>query len=153
MARYSTFVLSLFSLFALTSAFIPSIPQKASLLTCSSKVADDMDIVKVPEMWSEETKKAKMAAFMEKHPGYWNGEYPPSTVLGPWLSKAPAGLLNPLSLVFMVAGVYSVHQSNVFFTLQGEGMHPQYMGPSAMLMFLSFFTHIAGWIQMKNSKK
>ena len=153
MARFSTFILSLFSLFALSAAFIPSMPQKSSLLTCSSKVADDMDIVKVPEMWSEETKKAKMAAFMEKHPGYWSGEYPPSKVLGPWLSKAPAGLLNPLSIVFMVAGVYSVHQSNVFFTLQGEGMHPQYMGPSAILMFLSFFTHIAGWIQMKNSKK
>jgi hypothetical protein len=158
MARYTTFIVSLFSLFALTSAFIPttlSSTPKSSLLTVygEDRYTDDMSIVKVPELWSEETKKAKMAAYMEAHPGYWRGEFPPSSVMGPFLARAPSGLINGLSLVLMVAGVYSVHNSNVFFTLANDpSMHPQYMGPSAMLTFLSFFMHIAGWIQMKNGK-
>merc|ERR1712087_918078 len=34
---------------------------------------------------------------------YWEGEYPPSKVLGPLMSKMPSGLLGCLSLVFLVA--------------------------------------------------
>jgi hypothetical protein len=85
---------------------------------------------------------------------YWEGEYPPSKVLGPLMSKMPSGLLGILSLVFLGVTVGSCVGS---FELQqapgaldnGEWVKWYYvlgsfMGPMA------WGTHVACWIQRKN---
>jgi hypothetical protein len=44
---------------------------------------------------------------------YWEGEYPPSKVLGPLMSKMPSGVLGVLSLVFLTACATSCYQSSL----------------------------------------
>ena len=50
---------------------------------------------------------------------YWEGEYPPSKVLGPLLSKMPSGMLGLISIVFLATCVVSVAQSNVLAQAPG----------------------------------
>jgi hypothetical protein len=85
---------------------------------------------------------------------YWEGEYPPSKVLGPIMSKMPSGVLGMLSLVFLGICAYSCFQSSLlqqepgalstgewvkwYYVLGGFG------GP------LAWGTHVAAWIQRKN---
>lgn len=85
---------------------------------------------------------------------YWEGEYPPSKVLGPIMSKMPSGVLGMLSLVFLSICAYSCFQSSLlqnepgalstgswvkwYYVLAGFG------GP------LAWGTHVACWIQRKN---
>ncbi|GMI16635.1 hypothetical protein TrLO_g6284 [Triparma laevis f. longispina] len=84
----------------------------------------------------------------------WEGEYPPSKVLGPIMSKMPSGLLGLLSALSLGLCVYSCAQSGVlqqepgamssgswvkwYYVLGGFG------GPMAWGM------HVASWIQRKN---
>ncbi|GMI43456.1 hypothetical protein TrCOL_g4289 [Triparma columacea] len=84
----------------------------------------------------------------------WEGEYPPSKVLGPIMSKMPSGLLGILSALSLGICVYSCAQSGVlqqepgafangswvkwYYVLGGFG------GPLAWGM------HVASWIQRKN---
>ena len=84
----------------------------------------------------------------------WEGEYPPSKVLGPIMSKMPSGLLGLLSALSLGICVYSCAQSGVlqqepgalasgswvkwYYVLGGFG------GPLAWGM------HVASWIQRKN---
>ncbi len=56
---------------------------------------------------------------------YWEGKAPPSKVLGPFLSKIPSVVLGPVSLVFLVAGLYACHESNVFHTLTVDTVDPK----------------------------
>jgi hypothetical protein len=84
----------------------------------------------------------------------WEGEYPPSKVLGPIMSKMPSGLLGMLSIVFAGACAYSIAQSHV---LQ---MEPGAMTNGAWVKWyyvlgsfggpLAWGTHVASWIQRKN---
>jgi hypothetical protein len=85
---------------------------------------------------------------------YWEGEYPPSKVLGPIMSKMPSGVLGMLSLVFLGICAFSCFQSSLlqqepgalstgewvkwYYVLGGFG------GP------LAWGTHVAAWIQRKN---
>jgi len=87
---------------------------------------------------------------------YWEGEYPPSKVLGPILSKMPSGLLGLLSAASLGACVYSCIQSGVlqhepnalqdgswvkwYYVLMGFG------GP------IAWGLHVASWIQRENGK-
>ena len=85
---------------------------------------------------------------------YWEGEYPPSKVLGPLMSKMPSGMLGVLSLVFLGACGYSVFQSELLAqqpgaVASGEWVKWYYVlgsfgGP------LAWGCHVAAWIQRKN---
>lgn len=85
---------------------------------------------------------------------FWEGEYPPSKVLGPIMSKMPSAVLGMLSLVFLTACVVSVAQSSVLVRApgaisSGEWVHwdlvlGSFGGP------LAWGTHVAAWIQRKN---
>jgi|Transcript_38843 hypothetical protein len=85
---------------------------------------------------------------------YWEGEYPPSKVLGPIMSKMPSGLLGMLSLVFLGGCAYSIAMSNVLVQVPGAVENGSWVkwyyvagsfgGP------LAWGTHVAAWIQRKN---
>ena len=85
---------------------------------------------------------------------YWEGEYPPSKVLGPIMSKMPSGMLGILSLVFLGTCAFSVFQSEQLANqpgavASGEWVKWYYVlgsfgGP------LAWGTHVAAWIQRKN---
>ena len=85
---------------------------------------------------------------------YWEGEYPPSKVLGPIMSKMPSGMLGVLSLVFLGVCASSCYQSGL---LQQE---PGAVATGAWVKWyyvvggfggpLAWGTHVAAWIQRKN---
>ena len=85
---------------------------------------------------------------------YWEGEYPPSKVLGPIMSKMPSGMLGALSLVFLGALVASISGSAALQTEPGAFENGSWVkwyyvlgsfgGP------LAWGTHVAAWIQRKN---
>lgn len=85
---------------------------------------------------------------------YWEGEYPPSKVLGPLMSKMPSGILGIVSLLFLGTCIYSCAASGALMQepgamANGSWVKPQYvlgsfMGP------LAWGTHVAAWIQRKN---
>jgi hypothetical protein len=85
---------------------------------------------------------------------YWEGEYPPSKVLGPIMSKMPSGMLGMLSLMFLSICVFSCGQS---FVLQQE---PGALASGSWVKWyyvlggfggpLAWGTHVAAWIQRKN---
>jgi len=84
----------------------------------------------------------------------WEGEYPPSKVLGPIMSKMPSGLLGLISIVCAGACVYSIAQSAVLQQEAGALSSGSWVkwyyilgsfgGP------LAWGTHVASWIQRKN---
>lgn len=85
---------------------------------------------------------------------YWEGEYPPSKVLGPIMSKMPSGLLGMLSLVFLSTCAASCYQTFLLQQVPGaidDGSWVKWYyvlgsfgGP------LAWGTHVACWIQRKN---
>jgi len=84
----------------------------------------------------------------------WEGEYPPSKVLGPIMSKMPSRVLGGLSLVFAFACVYSIAGSAV---LQQE---PDALKDGSWIRWyyilgsfggpFAWGTHVACWIQRQN---
>lgn len=87
---------------------------------------------------------------------YWEGEYPPSSVLGPVMSKMPSGALGMISLVFLTACAYSCAQSGVLQQEAGAvasgAWVKWYYVLGGMCGPLSWGTHVACWIQRKNGK-
>lgn len=85
---------------------------------------------------------------------YWEGEYPPSKVLGPIMSKMSSVSLGLISLVFLGACGYSCAQS---FVLQQE---PGALADGSWVKWyyvlgsfggpLAWGTHVAAWIQRQN---
>eukprot|EP00562_Extubocellulus_spinifer_P033320 CAMPEP_0178689570 /NCGR_PEP_ID=MMETSP0699-20121125/5612_1 /TAXON_ID=265572 /ORGANISM="Extubocellulus spinifer, Strain CCMP396" /LENGTH=141 /DNA_ID=CAMNT_0020334649 /DNA_START=240 /DNA_END=665 /DNA_ORIENTATION=+ len=86
----------------------------------------------------------------------WEGEYPPSKVLGPIMSKMPSGLLGFLSIIFAgicaasIAGSAELQQAPGAFE-NGSWVKWYYVlgsfgGP------LAWGTHVASWIQRQNGK-
>lgn len=85
---------------------------------------------------------------------YWEGEYPPSKVLGPIMSKMPSATLGMLSLVFLGACVSSCIDSSILLKEPGAvesgswvkwyNIAAGFGGP------LAWGTHVACWIQRKN---
>jgi hypothetical protein len=85
---------------------------------------------------------------------YWEGEYPPSKVLGPIMSKMPSSILGLVSLVFLTTCAYSCVQSGVLqqepgAIASGAWVKWYYVLGSAMGP-LAWGTHVACWIQRKN---
>lgn len=83
-------------------------------------------------------------------PSYWDGAAPSSSVLGVG-EKIPSSLFGPLSLVALLVGTYSVHESNIFNQLSVSTVNPQYVVGS-LLVPISWGLHVAAWIQKKNGK-
>jgi hypothetical protein len=88
---------------------------------------------------------------MSEDSTYWEGKAPSSAVLGPFLSKVPSGVLGPVSLVALMAGAYSVHESNIFNILTVDTINPAYVLAS-FLTPISWGLHVAAWIQKQNGK-
>lgn len=84
----------------------------------------------------------------------WEGEYPPSKVLGPIMSKMPSGLLGLISVVCATACVASIAGSGALQQEPGAFENGSWVkwyyilgsfgGPMA------WGTHVASWIQRKN---
>jgi hypothetical protein len=130
MAKLSFVILSV--AVAVCNAFVqPSSPMRSPL-----KVAEQSPLV----LNAEDT--------------FWEGEYPPSKVLGPLMSKMPSGMLGMLSIMFLTICVYSCGQS---FVLQQE---PGALASGSWVKWyyvlggfggpLAWGTHVAAWIQRKN---
>mmetsp|Transcript_22218 Transcript_22218/g.33593 ORF Transcript_22218/g.33593 Transcript_22218/m.33593 type:complete len:136 (-) Transcript_22218:251-658(-) len=91
---------------------------------------------------------------VEEDSMYWEGEYPPSKVLGPLMSKMPSQLLGMISALLLGVCVYSCYQSGVLQQEPGAVASGSwvkwyyvlgsFMGP------LAWGTHVACWIQRKN---
>uniref|UniRef100_A0A7S3LAS7 Uncharacterized protein n=1 Tax=Amphora coffeiformis TaxID=265554 RepID=A0A7S3LAS7_9STRA len=133
----SKFTFVLCALFALTAqAFVPV----SQVRTSASMATADLSFSTTTALQAEET--------------YWEGEYPPSSVLGPIMSKMPSALLAMLSIVCLSACAVSVFESGLLArepgaTASGEWVKWYYVlgsfgGP------LAWGTHVAAWIQRKN---
>jgi hypothetical protein len=85
---------------------------------------------------------------------YWDGEYPPSSVLGPIMSKMPSGALGMMSLVFLVVCAYSIAETSVLVREPGAfesgAWVKWYYVLGSFCGPLSWGTHVACWIQRKN---
>ena len=84
----------------------------------------------------------------------WEGEYPPSKVLGPIMSKMPSGLLGLVSLVCAGACAYSIAQSQVLIqepgALESGSWVKWYYVLGSFAGPFAWGTHVAAWIQRKN---
>jgi len=133
-------MLLLVALVATTNAFAPVAPRSVT----GTRVAQPAFVARV-----EETTALQMAEDMS-----WEGEYPPSKVLGPIMSKMPAGLLGMLSLVFFAACAISCTESATLLKEPGAVETGSWVkwyyvlgsfgGP------LAWGCHVASWIQRKN---
>ena len=84
----------------------------------------------------------------------WEGEYPPSKVLGPIMSKMPSGVLAVISMISLSVCIYSCVQSGLLLREPGAIENGSWVkwyyiveglgGP------LAWGTHVASWIQRKN---
>ncbi|KAG7371407.1 hypothetical protein IV203_019977 [Nitzschia inconspicua] len=135
MSKLNFMLLSL--MVAACSAFVPTSPmQQRNHHVAFGKVAEPSALV----LNAEDT--------------FWEGEYPPSKVLGPIMSKMPSGMLGALSIMFLTICVYSCGQS---FVLQQE---PGALASGSWVKWyyvlggfggpLAWGTHVAAWIQRKN---
>ena len=79
---------------------------------------------------------------------YWEGEAPPSYVLGN-LANAPSGLLGASSGIFLLVGMYCVSASQLGAPLTAATVNPFYIAGS-LCVPVSWGLHVAAWIQKKN---
>jgi hypothetical protein len=134
MAKLSFVILAVFV--TMTSAFMPT-----SMVSSKTRAAF------VPTV--DSSVSLNMAEDM-----YWEGEYPPSKVLGPIMSKMPSGVLGLLSLVFLTTCAVSCYETSLLqqepgAVASGSWVKWYYVlgsfgGP------LAWGTHVACWIQRKN---
>ena len=100
------------------------------------------------------TKAEPVAPLQMAEDMYWEGEYPPSKVLGPVMSKMPSGVLGMLSLVFLTACAYSCFQTSLLQQVPGAVETGSWVKWYYVLMGfggpLAWGTHVASWIQRKN---
>mmetsp|Transcript_11014 Transcript_11014/g.15744 ORF Transcript_11014/g.15744 Transcript_11014/m.15744 type:complete len:130 (+) Transcript_11014:388-777(+) len=127
MSKLSFILLTLF--FAAASAFVPAgqVSKTTAFMPSTALQAEDM---------------------------YWEGEYPPSKVLGPIMSKMPSGLLGMISILCLGSCVYSCVQSGVLQqepgALQTGSWVKWYYVLGSFGGPLAWGTHVAAWIQRRN---
>jgi hypothetical protein len=99
-----------------------------------------------------EVKAAMAADEASGESTYWEGEAPPSKVLGPVLGKMNSGALGVISLILFAGGAYGL---NGIATLPGPwgteatNVLALYI-VLAQLMPMSWGAHVASWVQKKN---
>ena len=139
MAKLSLILLA--AIVAISSAFVPAVQTATRISQVSF----------APKISTTESTSTNL--FMAEDMT-WEGEYPPSKVLGPIMSKMPSGLLGVAAMLFLGVCVYSCVETGVllrepgaiengswvkwYYVLEGLG------GP------LAWGTHVASWIQRKN---
>lgn len=100
--------------------------------------------------------KESPAVALNMADSYWEGEYPPSSVLGPVMSKMPSGALGMISLVFLAACAYSIAETGVLVrevgAVESGSWVKWYYVLGSFCGPLSWGTHVACWIQRKNGK-
>jgi hypothetical protein len=132
MSKFSVILIAL--LVAATHAFVPSSQVRPQTAFVAAKDATPFSV--------------NMAD------SYWEGEYPPSSVLGPIMSKMPSGALGMISLVFLALCAFSVAETSILVREPGAFESGAWVkwyyvlgsfgGP------LAWGTHVACWIQRKN---
>jgi hypothetical protein len=138
MSKLSFLIVAL--VLAVSQAFVPSTQQTARFAAPSTAFVASKESTTVVLRMAEDT--------------YWEGEYPPSKVLGPIMSKMPSSILGIISLVFLSTCAYSCVQSGFLqqepgAIASGEWVKWYYVLGSAMGP-LAWGTHVACWIQRKN---
>jgi len=78
---------------------------------------------------------------------FWDGAAPPSSVLGPLLSKQGSGTLGLASLLFFAIGTYSCVTNDAQLPI----VDPKLV-LGANLTPISWGLHVAAWVQKKNGK-
>jgi len=135
MAKFTLILLA--AIVAISSAFAP-VAQQARI-----------NQVSVTPKMAESSTSLFMAEDMT-----WEGEYPPSKVLGPIMSKMGSGTLAIVSMVSLGACVYSCVQSGVLLREPGMVESGAWVQPQYVLMGfggpIAWGTHVASWIQRKN---
>ena len=136
MAKLSLILLA--AIVAISSAFVPAAQTATRINQVSS----------VPKM-EESSTSLFMAEDMT-----WEGEYPPSKVLGPIMSKMPSSTLAIISMLSLGVCAYTCVQSGILLREPGaveDGSWVKWYnivggfgGP------LAWGTHVASWIQRKN---
>ena len=138
MAKFSLLLLA--AIVAISSAFVPA-----------AQTATRVNQVSFAPKIEEQTTSTSL--FMAEDMT-WEGEYPPSKVLGPIMSKMPSSTLAIISMISLGVCVYSCVNSGLllrepgaiedgswvkwYYIVEGLG------GP------LAWGTHVASWIQRKN---
>ena len=125
-----------------------------SLMVAACSAFAPSGIVRSNTINSLSTKQSTSFALNMAEDTYWEGEYPPSKVLGPLLSKMPSGMLGMMSIVFLVTCVASCTGSFELYQEPGAAASGSWVkwyyvlgsfgGP------LAWGTHVACWIQRKN---
>ena len=82
-------------------------------------------------------------------PTYWEGNAPPSSVLGPFLSKQNSGVLGIMSLAFLAIGSYSCVTNDI---VNLPVVDPKLVFCGMAFTPISWGLHVASWIQKKNGK-
>mmetsp|Transcript_29360 Transcript_29360/g.60012 ORF Transcript_29360/g.60012 Transcript_29360/m.60012 type:complete len:141 (-) Transcript_29360:312-734(-) len=84
----------------------------------------------------------------------WEGEYPPSKVLGPIMSKMPSGVLAVASMAFLGVCIYSCVQTGLLLrepgAIENGSWVKWYYVVEGLGGPLAWGTHVASWIQRKN---
>ena len=138
MAKLSLILLA--AIVAISSAFVPA-----------AQTATRINQVSFAPKIEEQTTSTSL--FMAEDMT-WEGEYPPSKVLGPIMSKMPSGVLAVISMISLSVCIYSCVQSGLLLREPGAIENGSWVkwyyiveglgGP------LAWGTHVASWIQRKN---
>ena len=96
------------------------------------------------------TKSKLVPLKAEPGPSYWEGSYPPSSVLGIG-EKVSSKVFGPMSLVALVIGLYCINENNISNQLSATNVNPSTVLGS-LLVPISWGMHVAAWIQQKNGK-
>mmetsp|Transcript_45164 Transcript_45164/g.94749 ORF Transcript_45164/g.94749 Transcript_45164/m.94749 type:complete len:140 (-) Transcript_45164:301-720(-) len=137
MAKFT--ILLLAAIVAISSAFVPA----AQTATRVNQVSF------APKIEEQSSSALFMAEDMT-----WEGEYPPSKVLGPIMSKMPSGVLAIVSMISLGLCVYSCVQSGILLREPGAVESGEWVKAQYVLMGfggpIAWGTHVASWIQRKN---
>ena len=76
---------------------------------------------------------------------YWESKAPPSSVLGPFLSKQSSGSLAAMSLMFLGIGCYSIVTNDAGL----PNVNPAFV-LGANLTPIAWGLHVASWVQKEN---
>ena len=127
---------------------------KLNFVVCSLIIAAVSAFAPVSQVRTPTFVAKTSATALSAEDTFWEGEYPPSKVLGPIMSKMPSGVLGMLSLTFLTICAYSCYQSGILqqepgAVASGSWVKWYYVlgsfgGP------LAWGTHVASWIQRKN---
>ena len=94
--------------------------------------------------------RAVQKAAVRMEDTYWEGNFPPSNVLGPVLSKTSSGVLGISSLLALGVGSYGLG-NQIQLTSQQMQISPLFCALT-ILIPISWGLHVASWIQKENGK-